>query len=221
MAGTITSLRFQKHNRDRVSVYLDDRFAFGLAAIKAAHLRVGQVLRDDDVVRLREQDDVERSYERALNFLSYRPRSKVEVRRNLHRKNVQGVVIEEVIERLVRAGLVNDEEFARFWVENRSEFRPRGVRALRHELRQKGVPDVIIADALVNVDEEAAARKVAEKGARRFGHLDTGAFRRKFGAYLARRGFSYAIIAPLIKEMLASGCGSAPSNSDGERSDNG
>ena len=221
MAGTITSMSFQKRNRDRVNVYLDGAFAFGLAAIRAAHLRVGQVLSDDDIVRLREQDDVERSYERALNFLSYRPRSEAEIRRNLRGKDVADEVIEDVVERLVRAGLVNDAEFARYWVDNRQEYRPRGVRALRHELRQKGVSDAAISDALVNVNEEAGARRVAKVGARRYEHLDASAFRRKLGAYLARRGFSYATIVPLIQELLESGCGSALSQTGGGRSDYG
>jgi regulatory protein len=75
MAGTITALRFQKRNKNRVNVYLDGQFAFGLVAIEAARLRVGQTLSDNDVARLQMRDEVERAYERALNFLSYRPRS--------------------------------------------------------------------------------------------------------------------------------------------------
>jgi regulatory protein len=202
MAGTVTALRFQKRNKNRVNVYLDGQFAFGLAAIEAARLRVGQALGDDDIARLQRQDKAERAYERALNFLSYRPRSEAEVRRSLHKKGVQEEVVEVVIERLTRAGMLDDREFARYWVENRLQFNPRGARALGHELRQKGVPASIIADALVGFDEEAAARKASEAGARRLAHLEPDAFRRRLGAYLARRGFAYVVIAPLVEEML-------------------
>jgi len=205
MVGKITALRFQKRNKDRVNVYIDGQFAFGLAAIEAARLRVGQTLSDDDVARLRVRDEVERAYERALNFLSYRPRSEAEVRRNLYKKDVEDEVVEVVVERLTRAGLVDDREFARYWVENRLQFNPRGARALRHELRGKGIPDAIIAGALADLDEEVAARQVAEAGARRLAHLEPRDFRRKLGAYMARRGFSYAVIEPLIEEMLDAG----------------
>lgn len=201
MAGTVTALRFQKR-QDRVNVYIDGQFAFGLAAIEAARLRVGQTLGDDDVARLQVQDKVERAYERALNFLSYRPRSEDEVRRNLHKKNVEDEVIQIVIERLTQSELLDDQEFARYWVENRLQFNPRGERALRYELRGKGVSDSIIADALAGFDEEVAARKVAEAGARRLAHLEPREFRRKLGAYMARRGFSYAVVGPLVEEML-------------------
>ena len=202
MAGTITALRFQKRNQNRVNVYLDDQFAFGLAAIKAAHLRVGQTLSDDDIARLQQQDQVERSFERALNFLSYRPRSETEVRRNLRKTSVDDAVIEAVVERLTQAGLLNDLEFARYWVENRMQFKPRGAYALRHELREKGVPASIIVAALKDFDEEAAARKAAEAGALRLAHPPSRDFRRKFQGYMARRGFSYALIEPLMVEML-------------------
>jgi regulatory protein len=205
MVGKITALRFQKRNKDRVNVYIDGQFAFGLAAIEAARLQVGQTLSDDDVARLRVRDEVERAYERALNFLSYRPRSEAEVRRNLSKKDVEDEVVEVVVERLTRAGLVDDQEFAHYWVENRLQFNPRGARALRHELRGKGIPDAIIAGALADLDEEVAARQVAEAGARRLAHLEPRDFRRKLGAYMARRGFSYAVIEPLIEEMLDAG----------------
>jgi regulatory protein len=206
MAGTITALRFQKRNKDRVNVYLEGRFAFGLAAIEAAHLKVGQELSDADIARLQKRDEIERAYERALNFLSYRPRSEVEARRNLRGKSVEEQVVEVVIERLTRAGLLNDREFARYWVENRLQFKPRGTRALRQELWEKGVPDAVIAEALEGFDEQDAARRVAETGARRMAHLEPSDFRRKLSTYMARRGFSYAVIKPLVEEMLEIVC---------------
>jgi len=216
MAGTITALHVQKRNKNRVSVYLDGQFAFGLAAVKAACLRVGQVLEDDDIARLCKQDEAERAYERALNFLSYRPRSEAEVRRNLRRKNVEDEVAEVVVERLTRVGLLDDREFARYWIDNRLQFKPRGARALRHELRQKGVPSSIIDDALVGFDEEAAARKAAEARVRRLAHLDPDDFRRRLSAYLARRGFFYSVIAPIVEDMLETVCCEAPGDIESE-----
>jgi regulatory protein len=202
MAGKITELRFQRRNKDRVNVYLDGRFAFGLAAIEAAHLKVGQELDDVDIARLQKQDEIERAYEWALNFLSYRPRSEVEVRRNLRRKNVEDQVIESVVERLTQAGLLDDGEFARYWVENRMQFKPRGARALRQELWEKGISDAVVAETVEGFDEEDAARRVAQAGARRMARLEPRDFRRKLSAYMARRGFSYAVIKPLVEEML-------------------
>ena len=216
MAGKITALQFQKRNKDRVNVYIDGRFAFGLAVIEAAHLRVNQALSDEDIAQLRARDEVERAYERALNFLSYRPRSEDEVGRNLRKRDIDDKVIGAVVERLVRAGLLDDREFARYWIENRVQFNPRGIRALRHELRKKGLPDAVIDEALANLDEETAARKAVKAGARRLSHLDSTDFQRKLGAYMARRGFSYAVVGPLVKEMLEARCHEMSSDNEGE-----
>jgi regulatory protein len=216
MAGTITELRFQKRNKNRVNVHLDGQFAFGLAAIAAVRLRVGQTLSDEEIARLQRQDGIERAYERALNFLSYRPRSEAEVCRNLHKKNVEDEVVETVVERLTRAGLLDDREFARYWVENRLQFNPRGARALRQELRQRGVSTSIITDTLAGLNEEAAARKAASAGARRLAHLEPRDFRRRLWAYLARRGFSYTVIETLVEEMLEAACCEALSDIESE-----
>ncbi len=202
MTREITALTVQKRNKDRVNVYLNGQFAFGLAAIEAARLRIGQTLDDEQITRLRDRDDIERAYERALNYLSYRPRSKWEVERNLREKGVEDLVIDRVTRRLTSAGLLDDKEFARYWVDNRVRFNPRGLRGLRHELRQRGVSHSIIDETLAPLDVEAAARRAAEVGARRYSQAAPRDFHRKLQAYLARRGFSYAVIKPLIQEKL-------------------
>lgn len=202
MTREITALTVQKRNKDRVNVYLNGQFAFGLAAIEAARLRIGQTLDDEQITRLRDRDDIERAYERALNYLSYRPRSKWEVERNLREKGVEDLVIDRVTRRLTSAGLLDDKEFARYWVDNRVRFNPRGLRGLRHELRQRGVSHSIIDETLATLDVEAAARRAAEVGARRYSQAAPRDFHRKLQAYLARRGFSYAVIKPLIQEKL-------------------
>jgi regulatory protein len=201
MAGRITELRFQRRNRNRVNVYLDGKFAFGLAAIVAARLKIGQTLTDADIAQLGGRDEVEKAYERALNFLSYRPRSEYEVRRSLRRKGVDDEIVEKAVARLLRAGLLDDVEFARYWVNNRMEFKPRGARALRHELRQRGVSPGVIAQAVEGLDEEAAARQVARAGLHRYKNLPAPDFQRKMGAYLGRRGFSYGVIKPVVEEL--------------------
>jgi regulatory protein len=199
MAGKITALKIQKRNPDRVNVYLDGRFAFGLAAIEAARLHRGQVLSDEDVERLKERDSFEKARNRVLRFLSYRPRSEAEVRRYLQDKGVSPSIADEVVERLTRAKLLDDLAFARYWVENRERFKPRGARMLRHELRQKGVDAKIIDQALADLSEEESAYRAAAQRGRRLAHLDQASFRKKLSAYLLRRGFPYSVVNPVVE----------------------
>lgn len=202
LSGTITSLVVQQRNKERVNVYLNDEFAFGLAIEEAIKLRKGQKLTADDVQRLKALDEIAVAHEKALNFLSYRPRSIDEVRKNLRQKDISETAVETVIERLERVGLLNDAEFARFWVENRDRFKPRGERALRYELRQKGVSDEAIDLALEEVDTDDAAYRAAQQRSRRYRNADVATFKKKMTAYLGRRGFDYGSIRDAIDRLL-------------------
>jgi regulatory protein len=193
MVAEITALKFQKKNRDRVSVYLDGHFAFGLPAIVAAPLKPGQLLSDAEIEALREQGAIEGAYNRALNYLSYRPRSRAEIVVYLQRRGLSERQIETIAERLERVGLLDDEAFAQFWVDNRERFRPRGLRALRYELRSKGLDDGVIEQALDSVDASESAFRAASKKAQQLMNADRDTFFRKVMAYLARRGFTYEV----------------------------
>jgi regulatory protein len=207
MTQKITALKAQQRNPGRVSVYLDGEFAFGLARIVAAWLTVGQELTEQQIRELKAKDEVEVAMLRALNFLSRRPRSEQEVRRALQKKGIPETVEEQVIASLRESAMVDDARFAGVWVENRTEFRPRGSRALRMELRQKGVQDSEIDRALEGLDEEWLALQAGRKQVRRYRGLEYDEFRRKIYGFLARRGFDYETIrsvAPIVWEELQS-----------------
>lgn len=219
MAGKVTGLRVQKRTPDRVNVYLDDRFAFGLPALYAARLRVGQWLTDDEIAQLQATDVVERAYDRAVRFLSYRPRSEAEVRRNLAEKSIEPAVQDAVIERLQGQGYLNDAEFARFWVENRQRFKPRGARALRHELRLKGVDADAIETAVEAVETDGLAVEAGRQQALRLAPLlasDPAAYRRRLLAFLMRRGFDYAAARDAVNQLARELGAETPSGADEE-----
>jgi regulatory protein len=203
MAGTITALQVQQKDKERVNVYLDGEYAFGLSLAQAIHLKRGQYLSDALIAELQTQDDREKAYNQALRYLGYRPRSQAEVERYLAGKGLDEVVSREVVERLTRAGLLNDADFARFWVENRQQFRPRGRMALRYEMRVKGLDEQSISSALGDVDEEESAYHLARAQAQKKSNLAPQELRRKLGQYLSRRGFSYAVIETVFRRIEA------------------
>jgi regulatory protein len=205
----ITAIEAQKNNPNRVNIHLDGEFAFGLARITAAWLKLGQELNDEKIAKLQADDARERAYLQALLYLSYRARSEAEIRQNLRRHEIPETVIEETIEKLRGEGLANDNQFAAAWVENRNTFRPRSRRALAMELRQKGLDDETVASALTGVDEDALAYEAARKRAsqlkaraeRSRSGLEWSEFRKKLSEFLARRGFPYSVIAPTVSKV--------------------
>jgi regulatory protein len=199
---TITAIEVQKKNPNRVNIYLDDQFAFGLSRINAARLKIGQPLNDEKITSLQEADSREAALQKALRFLGHRPRSIEEVRKNLEKHEIPAEVIDETIARLESEKLIGDVNFAREWVENRSTFRPRGKRALSYELRQKGLSDAIIEEALgEEIDEEALALKAARAQARKLKGLEWNKFREKLGGHLGRRGFGFDVIIPVTRRV--------------------
>ena len=197
----ITAIEAQKKRSNRVNIHLDGDFAFGLERITAAWLKVGQELDEKKIEQLQAEDARERALQQALLFLSYRARSESEIRRNLQKHEIPESVIDETLERLRRDGLANDDQFARAWVENRTTFRPRSRRMMALELRQKGLDDESTKSALEDVDDEALAYDAAQKRVLRLKGLEWSEFRTKLSGFLARRGFSYSVIAPVVTRI--------------------
>ncbi len=199
----ITALEVQKRNKERVNVYLDDEFAFGLHIMEAAKLRKGQDLTEAEIDALTNEDAIQKAVDRAIDFLSYRPRSTQEVRQNLVKKEIPESVIDIAIGRLQRLKYLDDEAFARFWIENRDNFKPMSPRALRYELRQKGIEDSIL-DPLLDeiVDVHEAAYRAIEKRKWRFQGKTRHEFKKKLSGRLQRRGFHYGVINDVIQQLM-------------------
>jgi regulatory protein len=201
MVLKITELKPQQRRKDRVSVFLDGEFAFGLQEATAAGLFVGQELSESQIEALKQADSVEWAKQIAYGLLSRRPRSTEEVRRHLSKKQVEDGIIDRVIDRLVELNLLDDVAFARYWVEQRETFKPRSRRALRYELTQKGLNRQVADQVVAEVDETAAARRAGEKKATRWAHLPEGEFFANMQGFLGRRGFSYDVIAQVTKQL--------------------
>jgi regulatory protein len=201
LSGKITALKRQKRNIRRINVYLDGEYVLALPEIEAARLKIGQWLDDSEISALREVDEGEQAHQVALNLLSYRPRSSEEIRRNLEGKDFSEQAIETALQRLENVGLVDDLEFARYWVEQRRDFKPRGAAMLQHELRQKGISRQIIDQVLLTIDEEDLADRAARAWLERKRNLDPEDAKRKLYGYLVRRGFAYSVVRETLKRL--------------------
>jgi regulatory protein len=202
---TITAIETQQRDPERVSIFLDGEFAFGSSAMVAAArgLTVGKTLSTEEIDDLKSADEVEKAFNAALNFLSFRPRSKREIGDYFRRRKLEPAVGTAVVERLERIGVLDDREFARFWVESRQSFRPRGTRALKAELRQKGIDSEIIDETLAGLgDEEETAFEAGMKKARSYSTADEREFFRKMLGFLQRRGFPYGPAAAASRRIF-------------------
>jgi regulatory protein len=112
----------------------------------------------------------------------------------LARKGFDQATIDGVIARLVDSKLLDDEEFAEFWADQRSRIRPRGPIAVAAELRAKGVDPTTVRRALDTMPEpDVLAAEVAQRALKRFSHLDDVSYFRRMVAVLVRRGFTQSV----------------------------
>ena len=205
MDREITSIKVQKHNQQRVNVYLDGEFAFGLSRFVAAWLTPGRKLSKAEIDRLLLEDTYEVAFHKALGFINHRPRSVEETRQRLLKKGFSDEVVEVTLEKLVQKDWLNDLDFSRQWIENRNTFRPRSHRLLAYELKLKGIADNTITQALEDFvgDEDAMAYRAGLKKAQQCRNEARPDFMRKVGGFLGRRGFRYEIVKPAAERLWA------------------
>ena len=145
------------------------------------------------------------AYDAAVRYLAGRPHTVAEIHRHLRSKKFDAETIDHAIDRLRAQRYVDDEAFARYWVEQRERFKPRGDRALRTELVQKGVSrdviDVVLGERAPDADVEQAKRALS-RPMTRWATLSPAERKRKIHTYLAARGFDYATIEEVIRTSV-------------------
>ena len=210
---TITAIEEQKKRKDRVNIFIDSQFAFGLKIdlVWEHHLKVGTQLTQDQINTIQAQDAESAAYDKALTYLAARPRSTQEVRQHLRDKLIykhpdyaeqtdltrpdfidhQQHIIEDVLAQLVDRGLLSDVAFAKWWIQNRQTFRPRGKRMLLLELKAKGISNQDLETALTTPNPEGHFHSEVES------HSETDAALTVAQAYLRKHpGFSITTDKP-------------------------
>lgn len=147
-----------------------------------------------------EEVQATRAFQAALRFISYRPRSRQEIRSRLLRGFRQHDV-EQTLERLEKQGYVDDAMFARFWSESREAHRPRSAGLVRWELVQRGVCHGVADEAVASLDDASNAYRAGLVRVRKLGPLDYPTFRRRLDGYLKRRGFRSETTKRAIEQL--------------------
>lgn len=198
----ITGISEQKKDKNRINVMVDGvyRFSLDIAQYGELGIRIGKEYTDDELIELETESQFGKVYARALEYCLMRPHSTREVGDYLYRKTrdtrtktggikkgVSSDITDRVLKRLQNRGYVDDEKFARFWIENRNLKKGVSRRKLQAELRAKGVDGQIIERELAATErgDESEIQKIIAKKRPRYSDDQ------KLMQYLARQGFSY------------------------------
>lgn len=214
----ITLVQPQKENPHRFNIFLDGKFAFAADedTLVNLHLFKGKQLSPEDLENILSETKIGRWMENMYRLFSIRQRSEKEIRDYFESKQSQSkvkgkesiseILINKVIERLKKKGLINDEEFAKAWVDARRRSRKKGKFALKQELFQKGIAKEIIEEAISDqssdVREEQVAEAAINKKLKSWTLLPYLEKKKKAYDFLMRRGFEYEIVKVVVEKLL-------------------
>jgi len=205
-AGVITRIEAQKKRKNRLSIFLDEEFAFGLdiAVLARFNLKKGDTLAADRVEEILQAEETRRVRENAFRYLARRAHSEKELRDKLLRKQYAEDVVCRVLEEMKAEGFVDDLDFARAFAGHRLSVKPVGARRLRSELWQKGVADKIVdqvvQEAYAEMNEEHYARLLLMRQRGRYKDLDELQRKKRLQDLLLRRGFGWETIHTVMEE---------------------
>jgi len=201
--GKITKIEQQKKKKNRVNIYIDGEFALGLYkdTVIKYHLYENKEITPEEISSIKKFEEFSDAKEKVLNFISYRERSRKEIKDYLSNKGISQVIINKVLNDLENAGLVDDRKFALAWIKNRNKINPKGNFVLKMELTEKGIEENEIEKLLGDVDEKENARKVIKKAVKKYGEKISA--KKKILEYIQRRGFSINIAIEVLDELYS------------------
>lgn len=199
----ITMITAQKDST-RINLYVDDEFYLGLPveALVEFKLKKDMELDHETAHQLKCYDEFQRAKSSAYRYLSFRQRSVSEVMDHLSRKGFEQQSISAVIELLLDTGYLNDESFAKAYVDDKTKLNSLGTYRLKAELRAKGINEELISDTLSNLEPDI--EHLVELVRRKYsGSLseDKSTIMRKVGGFLQRKGYGYDVIKKVLDKL--------------------
>lgn len=202
----ITKLETQKKNKNRISIYINDKYAFGVHrdVLYKLNIEEGKSFDKDFIEKIIKTEEQKKANNYAMMLLSYRPRSQKEIKDKMKQKGYDSEVIDKTLQLLKEYNYINDEDFAKEYIKLKSK--KYGSKRIKIELSRKGIKEEIINDVLheeIDYDSEYnIALEHAEKKIRAYKGDERDAVYRKLGSYLQRRGFSYDIVSKILRELV-------------------
>lgn len=206
--GTVTKVVPQVKRKDRVSVFIDGRFAFGVSrTVAESHgLRVDVRLDREILLRIDRDEEVEAAKRLAVNYISHRMRSESEVRRRLSKNGTSNEGIEDVVTYLKGLGYLDDAAFAGAFARDGTLNKKWGPHRIASGLRKAGVGDRHVSDAMTqarqSIEDGDLLTKLARKRWQQLERVsDVQRRKKRVFDYLARRGFDFDDVRRAIDEL--------------------
>lgn len=202
----ITSIEAQKNNKDRISVYLDNKFAFGLdmAIYLKYNLKKDMELEEDFIETILKAEESSKALNYAVNLLSRKDRTKKEIEDKLLEKGYDRGVIDNVLDKLKEYNYINDEVYCEKYINDKIKFSKYGKNKIKANLYAKGVDKNIISQKIIEIDnnlEYDRALALAHKKLPSLQKYEKIKIKSKLANHLVSKGFDYDVVNKVIREI--------------------
>lgn len=202
----ITKIARQKNNPERYNIYLNEEYAFPVdeAVLIQFGLTKGKILEPFEIEEIAYEDEIRKAFNVGLNYLSYQMRSEHEVKKKLLDKGFGEAVILEAIQKLRNYGFLDDATYSKALLETKKRTMKKGPRAIRQDLKKKGIEKKLQDDVLETFTYEEQlklALELAEKTVRSEKVKTPTQVKQKIQDLLMRKGYSFLIVSDVLEQL--------------------
>jgi len=203
----ITKIEYQKNNKDRVNIYLDDKFEFGIdlnIMIKYS-LSKNMELDDKFITEILIAEDKIKAYNYAVSILSRSAKSEKELRTKMSDKGYEQEFVDITIDKLKMNKYIDDDDYSDRFIHDKINFSKYGKRKLKEALYNKGIDRQIIEEklSLISTDDEfVRAYELGEKKIRSLSKEDNAKKYTKLSNFLIGKGFEYETVRKVVSKLL-------------------
>ena len=202
----ITKITRQKNNQERYNIYLDEEYAFAVdeGILIKFGLMKGKTLEQFDIDEINYEDEIAKAFNKALHFLSFQMRSEYEVKKKLLDAGHGEAVVLEAVRKLESLGFLNDQTYSKALLETKKRTLKKGPRAIRQDLKKKGIDKSLQDEVLETFTEEEQleiAMQLAEKEVRAGSRRTPMQLKQKIQDVLMRKGYSFGIVSDVLERI--------------------
>ncbi len=202
----ITSAELQKNNKDRVNIFLDNKFAFGLdiSIYHKYNLKKGMELDESFIETILKTEESNKALSYAASLLSKKDRTQKEIIDKMKDKGFDEEVINFVLDKLTEYNYIDDELYCEKYINDKIKLSKYGKNKIMTNLYAKGVSKEIISRKIVEIDNNLEDRKALELAQKKLGSLqkyDRLKIKAKLGNHLVSKGFDYDTVNKVIRQL--------------------
>jgi regulatory protein len=208
MSIIITLIEPQKRRKNRYSIYAGDEFITGISdqTLLEFNLHTGQKLTQEKLIKINNREEHLRLREYAFRYLARRAHSTYEMRLKLSRKGFDKNNINQVIHELIEKKYLDDEHFARVYIQDEIRLKKTGPLRIRQKLREKGIDNEIACNVIDSSYPEKLqsdnALQLAEKKIKNIKDQPAAKIKAQLASYLKNKGYNWQITTPILQQII-------------------